>query len=315
MSVILTDVRPPFARRLWIYQAERFPIFKHGLVIAVFALSGAALPHLVGGARFNDPTAALVAVAVCFLAFLQLRIADEHKDHEDDRRFRPERPVPRGLISLGELRWIGFAAAAAQAALAWMLKPALLVFLAGLWLWMALMAVEFFAPRVLKARPMLYLASHMVITPLIALFAVACGWAAAGMAFQIEPAVIAFLALAYANGAAIEISRKTWAPSDERRGVDTYSRLWGPVGAACAVAVAISVGLALASSVLYAAGAASWLIGAMWVLALTGLAAAFAYAQRPRTPRAKLLESAVGIWVLGSYLAFAAAPLVAGAVP
>ena len=315
MSVVLTDVRPPFARRLWIYQAERFPILKHGLVIAVFALSGVALPHLVvSGARLDDATAAVVAVAVCFLAFLQLRIADEHKDHEDDRRFRPERPVPRGLIDLGELRWIGVAAAAAQAVLAWRLDPALLVFLAGMWLWMALMTAEFFAPRALKARPILYLASHMVITPLIALFAVACGWAAAGMAFRIEPPVIAFLALAYANGAAIEIARKTWAPSDERRGVDTYSRLWGPVGAACAVAVAISVGWALASFVLYAAGAVSWLLGAVGALALMALAAAFAYAQRPRTARAKLLESAVGTWVLGSYLAFAAAPLVAGAV-
>ena len=314
MSAILTDVRPPFARRLWIYQAERFPIFRHGLAIAVFALSGAALPHLAAGTRFNDPTAAVVAVAVCFLAFAQLRIADEHKDHEDDRRFRPERPVPRGLIDLRELRWIGVAAAAAQAVLAWSLDPALLVFLAGMWLWMALMAAEFFAPRVLETRPILYLASHMVITPLIALFSVACGWAAAGLAFQIEPAVIAFLALAYANGAAIEIARKTWAPSDERRGVDTYSRLWGPVGAACAVAVAISAGWALASSVLYAVGAASALIGAICVLALLGLAAVFAYAQRPRTPHAKLLESAVGIWVLGSYLALAVAPLLAEGV-
>ena len=221
MSVVLTDVRPPFARRLWIYQAERFPVLKHGLVIAVFALSGVALPHLVvGGARLDDATAAVVAVAVCFLAFLQLRIADEHKDHEDDRRFRPERPVPRGLINLGELRWIGVAAAAAQAVLAWRLDPALLVFLAGMWLWMALMTAEFFAPRALKARPILYLASHMVITPLIALFAVACGWAAAGMAFRIEPPVIAFLALAYANGAAIEIARSNafysaWALSHD----------------------------------------------------------------------------------------------------
>lgn len=314
MNETLTEVRPSFARRLWTYQAERFPIFKHGLVIAVFALAGAALPHLASGARFNDPTAAVVAVAVCFLAFLQLRIADEHKDHEDDRRFRPERPVPRGLISLGELRWIGFAAAAAQAALAWMLDPALLVFLAGMWLWMALMTAEFFAPRVLKARPILYLASHMVITPLIALFAVACGWAAAGMDYRPETAVIAFLALAFANGAAIEIARKTWAPSDERRGVESYSRLWGPTGAARAVAVAIAVSWALAGFVLHAAGVAPWLIGAVSVLALLAWAAVIAYAQQPRTARAKLLESAVGTWVLGSYLVFAAASIVAGAV-
>ena len=49
MSVSLTKIRPPFVRRLWTYQAERFPIFKHGLAIAVFALAGATLPRLTNG--------------------------------------------------------------------------------------------------------------------------------------------------------------------------------------------------------------------------------------------------------------------------
>ncbi len=39
------------------------------------------------------------AFLVTFGLFLQLRAADEVKDLEDDRRHRPERPIPRGLVS------------------------------------------------------------------------------------------------------------------------------------------------------------------------------------------------------------------------
>src|SRR5690606_31401222 len=49
---------------------------------------------------------ALVAFITCFGFFLQLRIADEFKDLAEDTRFRPYRPVPRGLVSLRELGWL-----------------------------------------------------------------------------------------------------------------------------------------------------------------------------------------------------------------
>ena len=37
---------------------------------------------------------------------LQLRLADEFKDFEEDSRYRPYRPVPRGLVSLRDLAWV-----------------------------------------------------------------------------------------------------------------------------------------------------------------------------------------------------------------
>ena len=41
-----------------------------------------------------------MAVVTSFLSFLQLRIADEFKDFDEDSRYRPYRPVPRGLVTL-----------------------------------------------------------------------------------------------------------------------------------------------------------------------------------------------------------------------
>ncbi len=44
----------------------------------------------------------------------------------------------------------------------------------------------------------------------------------------------AFLLLSLVNGSAIEIARKSWAPEQEREGVETYSKTWqpGPSGVA-----------------------------------------------------------------------------------
>lgn len=314
-SMSATDPRAPLARRLWIYQAERFPVFKHGLVVAAFALAGVGLPALLGeSAAPFGAGAASVAIAVSFLFFLQLRIADEHKDFHDDCRFRPERPAPRGLVRLVELRWVAIAGAIVQALLAWALHPALLAPLALTWIWMALMTVEFFAPKALKARPLLYMTSHMAVTPFIALFAIACGWAGGG-APSFSPPVATFLALTFANGAAIEIARKSWAPQDERRGVDTYSKLWGPRSAAAATALAIVIGVASTLFVLRAADASILLSAIAIALAALGVGAALAYAAEPTPRRAKLIELGASLWVLASYVVLAIAPFATGVTP
>ena len=48
--------------------------------------------------------------------------------------------------------------------------------LAIVWCYMALMGREFFVPAWLRARPFLYLVSHMVVVPLVDLYATACDW-------------------------------------------------------------------------------------------------------------------------------------------
>ena len=312
--MIMSSIRAPVAQRLWAYQAERFPVFKHGAGVAAFALAGALLPALLNGSlAVFDARAAFVAVAVSFLFFLQLRIADEHKDLFDDRRFRPERPVPRGLVTLAELRWVAAAAVALQVVLVWSLDPRLLALLALVWAWMGLMTVEFFAPKALKARPVLYITSHMVISPLIALFCVACGWVGGDVA--VSPAEIgAFLALAFANGVAIEVARKCWAPEDERRGVETYSKLWGPHAAASVAAGAIVVSAALVLLLLYAAGFLRSLAILAAVLAAVAVASTLAYAIAPSAGRAKLIEAGAGVWVLASYALLSAGAVIGSVV-
>src|SRR5262245_34831867 len=149
--------------RWWIYQRERFPILAHGLLIAAFSLSALCASILLRG-QITLPgwLPAVVAFVTAFLFFLQLRIADEFKDFEEDSRYRPYRPVPRGLVTLRELGVLGVITSCCQLALAFVLQLDLALLLLVVWLYLALMSKEFFVGDWLKRRPILYLASHML---------------------------------------------------------------------------------------------------------------------------------------------------------
>jgi 4-hydroxybenzoate polyprenyltransferase len=226
----------------WVaYQEERFPLAGHGPLVAAFSASAVCFSSAVRGHIARPSSRALlVAFLTSLLFFLQLRIADEFKDLEDDTRFRPYRPVPRGLVTLRELGYVGLAAAAAQLALALWLHPPLAWLLLPAWAYLTLMTREFFVARWLKAHPVVYMTSHMMILPLVDFYATACDWRVAGL-HRPPDGLLWFLAVSYLNGLVIEIGRKTRAPLDEEEGVETYSALWGVQGAVRAWLGAVAV--------------------------------------------------------------------------
>ena len=256
--------------RWWIYQRERFPILAHGVLIAAFSSSAVCYSSLLRG-RIELPALLTVGVAfgTAFLFFLQLRIADEFKDFEEDCRYRPYRAVPRGLVSLRELGILGVGAALIQLLLGLALDPSLLMLLAIAWTYLALMSKEFFVGEWLKRHPVPYLISHMVIIPLVDFYATACDWWPAGNG---PPRGLAwFIAASYSNGVVIEIGRKIRAPADEETGVNTYSALWGP---RVAVFVWLSALLTTAAFAVLAAAQVKFTIPAGVVLSTLLLTAA-----------------------------------------
>ena len=95
----------PLAARLWIYQRERFPVAQYLPMVAAFAFSASSWSRACGGrGGFVGRPELLCGMATSFGLFLLLRLFDEFKDREDDARYRPYRPVPRGLVTLGEIR-------------------------------------------------------------------------------------------------------------------------------------------------------------------------------------------------------------------
>lgn len=250
---------------------------------------------------------AIVAFTTALLLFLQLRIADEFKDHEDDCRYRPYRPVPRGLVSLRELGRLGIAAMFVQLSLAIWLAPGLLLLLLVVWSYLALMSKEFFVRDWLKARPLTYMWSHMLIMPLIDLYATACDWWVAGTG--VPAGLYWFLLVSFFNGVVIEIGRKIRAPQDEEPGVETYSALWGTRKAVvswlgslvstalCAVLAAVQIGFFLPVCLL--------LVVLLAIAAGTGIQ----FIRHHERGLAKRFELISGIWTLLMYLSLGAIPM------
>ncbi len=301
-----TATRASFASKWWTYQRERFPIFAHGLLIAAFSSSAVSYSAMLRG---QMPRFASIGVAfvTCFLFFLQLRIADEFKDFQEDSRYRPYRPVPRGLIKLRELGVVFIIAGAIQLTLALVFHWRLAAVLAGVWIYLALMSREFFVRDWLKARPFTYMWTHMLIMPQIDFYATATDWIGTGSG---PPrGVMLFLWVSFFNGMVIEIGRKIRAPQDEEEGVDTYSRIWGRTGAVIAWLFAIASTLAFA---LMAAWRIRSLIVAVIFLSILALAAAtiaIRYLRAPLSGRAKAIEIMSGIWTLMMYLNLGLIPL------
>jgi 4-hydroxybenzoate polyprenyltransferase len=247
--VIATANLHGFFSRWWIYFEERFPLLKHGLSVGIFTISALSFSSLI-----RDDIAPFwgqafpVAFATTFLFFLQLRIADEFKDFEEDSRWRPYRPVPRGLVTLRSLAVLGVGTGFAQAILVLLYQPRLIMLLIIVWAYFGLMSVEFFVRQWLKARPLIYMGTHMVIIPLITLYVTAFDWLRLGS--SPSSGLWWFLAMTYFSFSIIEIGRKLRAPEDEEKGVETYSVLWGPKGAVLAWlgGIAITSGFAVGAA-------------------------------------------------------------------
>jgi 4-hydroxybenzoate polyprenyltransferase len=295
-------------KRWWIYQRERFPLLAHGPLIAAFSASAVSYSALLRGDGARPAALSFgVAFGVSLGSFLLLRIADEFKDAEEDARFRPYRPVPRGLVALRELRTLGIVVAGLQLALAVPIGWPLVGLLVVTWIYFALMSEEFFARSWLKARPVVYLFSHMMIMPLIDWFATGCDWVRAGGGMP--AGLFWFLAASFCNGVVIELGRKIRAPEQEERGVETYTFLWGrPVAVgAWLTAQAATLGCALgAAHRIDFLGPVAIALGALWLVAQV---LGWSFVATLRGKLAKGIEAYSGIWTLALYLILGVIPL------
>ncbi len=297
------------AARLWVYQAERFPLAKTVPLLAVFSAASITVSAVLAERPLPSLSGYLIGFGLVFILFFQLRVCDEVKDLDDDRAYRPERPIPRGLVSLRQIVSLGVATVpvAILLALAW--GHGLIWLLVLTWVWLAAMTLEFGVPEWLKTRPVLYLLSHMAIMPLIDLLLTGIEWRPSGAP---HPALWMFLALSFANGCVLEIGRKLWAPESEREGVDTYSKLWGPARASTIWLIFVAVAFALLMGVGWATGALAIVAPAGIIGALACVWFAHAYAVTPTPQAEKRLDTVSGLWVFLCYASAGFAPLLIG---
>lgn len=293
----------------WVYQRERFPVFAHGLLVIAFSFSAVSFSSLLRGS-YEIPALSVLGVAFfsSFFFFLLLRIADEFKDFEEDSRYRPYRPVPRGLITLKELGWLAVLVLLIQFGMAVWLNRWLLIPLLMTWLYLAVMSREFFVATWLKQHPVTYLWSHMLIMPLIDFYATAVDWISADLSLPPD-GLFWFLIVSFFNGIVIEIGRKIRAPEDEETGVETYSVLWGKQKAVYAWLAAMIITAVSAATAAQLIDFFSYVFVILFILLSLAVVVAMRFLAKPDTSRAKMIENMSGVWTLMMYLSLGVVPL------
>lgn len=291
-------------RRLVIYQSERFPLHKNGILIAVFTFASIAYSRVSRGEMGFVPLSTYVIGAItAVLCFALLRIADEFKDHKEDCAFRPYRAVPRGLVTLKELSVIGRVLVVFVIALNTLIMPRVLPALLGVLGFTALMYKEFFIRDWLRRHTMTYMVSHMIFMPLVDIYTTGLDW----MNASAMPAntLAYFLVVSFLNGIIIEIGRKLRAPEQEEPGVETYSAVYGVKLASYGLLTVMA--LAASCAIL----AALNMVTSILVIALFALLAAtlLRFARWPTPKGARLIEKLAGVWVLLIYLLLGLVPM------
>lgn len=211
-------------RYLWrwmIFLWERFNPPSHLVMIVLFTMGTATL------ADISNTTQIIWGTLLATIFFLRLRLFDEIKDYETDIAVNPTRPLPRGLLTIFDLKIALIALLVCEALLVSTYLPAALATWGIAALWSLLMYKEFFIPGLIRPYLTTYATSHTLVTlPLtLALITGMSGdkdiqtsevWAAIGawLVFNI-----------------FELGRKTFQPMEERKDVESYSLIWGRFGA------------------------------------------------------------------------------------
>lgn len=208
-----------FFKKWYTYQKERFPVATYGLYI--LCLSFAAFFYNTKMLETESNVVVFITMfVVAFLQFLMVRIIDEFKDYEEDKKYRPYRPVPRGLIKLKELRTLFVICIIIQFALTLIVNPFSLIFLLVLWIMFILMTKSFFMKKIVDKHILLEVALDEILLPTLMLYL--------SSFIKIDITILwRLLLLSYVVSWIIEIARKVRCKKDEEKGVKTYTAVFG----------------------------------------------------------------------------------------
>jgi len=266
---------------------------------AAFTLGNVGVASASGVARAPWPRV-LVSVVLVAAFFLRLRLFDEIKDYHTDVQAHPHRPLPRGLVSVDEVRRVVWAIGLLELTLSAAMGLAAVSGWCVAFLYSLAMYREFGVGAWLRPRMELYAVAHTVVASLLGITVTA---SVVGKPFWSLPTVVwVFAPLNWALFNVFEFSRKTFAPSEERPEADSYSKRWGPRGAVAltllwatgAVVCLASTGTELAPGL---AGAGTFLAG--WGVAV---ALAIPYAAQPAPRHARQYRISMSTWATLLYL-------------
>ena len=305
-----------------IYLNERFPLGKNSFFVLIFTLSGYIYTSLLynskimylftNGVKIGIFQYKIIALfIIVFMFFFQLRITDEFKDYEEDLKYRAYRPVQRGVVTLKTLEKIGIATVIIQIMLAHVIDPEIIYFMIFVWIYMFLMAKEFFIKKWLTKRILIYALSHVVIMVFITLVIVeATQYIVPKNIFDvfilqwyrhnIDFALIPLFTLNYLNGIVLEIGRKTRRADEEEHGVQTYSKLWGRKKAVVVLSLLFVIEYFLVILGLAHTYEKYFFFGGLTLLVILIVSIYFIVKFLKKDLSGKIVETVSGLWIIFS---------------
>lgn len=173
--------------------------------------------------------------------------------------------------------------------------------------YLCLMGKEFFVAEWLKKHQFWYVVSHMLIIPLVDVYASGFDWLISGA--NAPTGLLFFFAVSFMNGIVLEIGRKIRIPSQESEGVLTYSSMLGTNKATWAWLTALLITLGLS---MLASHYAQYQLNAYVVLSsvfIVCAAPALIFLKNQTAKTAKMIEYASALWTIAMYLTLGGIPM------
>ncbi len=226
-----------FIKKWYTYQKERFPVLTYGIYILAIVISVFCFNNYLAPAKYEEISKLVCSVdpekyvinyykiipmfIVAFLQFLMIRIIDEFKDYEEDCKFRPYRPVPRGLITLRELKILFIICAILQLAITICINPKGIFLLIFVWIFFAIMSKCFFMKKFLDKHLLIEVFLDELLMPILILYL-------SSYIYYIDYSKIwKLLVMSYIISWIVELARKIRCKEDEEEGVRTYTAVLG----------------------------------------------------------------------------------------
>jgi 4-hydroxybenzoate polyprenyltransferase len=300
MRLSVSSVKGYFSR-MHVYLKEMFPLTGHLAIALLAALDIAGFAATVQRAHAAQAPALVVSTAWnIFAILLTLRLMDELKDEDIDRRLFSDRPLPSGRVLESDIR-LSLVVVTALYLASNLRSPLIAVSSSFVLGYALLMYKRFFAPALLKKNLPITLLTHTPIIPLIWLQAFVTvsqlsGVSVSDMAWR---SIALFVAMSWMMMLGWELSRKIRSSEEENEYV-TYSQILGPAGAVAAAWAAQTVALGICIYLYF-----SFALGIPY-LVLVGLgwvACCWAYARfllrpNPRTSKFKPYASIFAFAIL-----------------
>jgi 4-hydroxybenzoate polyprenyltransferase len=212
-------------KRLYIYFKERYPIIPRlGIGVIVFAEIYFIILLNNGIKEFNIGVQEFIGAFTVFAFLMWLRIADDLKDYETDKKLFKDRPLPSGRTKRSDVMIICTIVQAIALILNAIFMPNFIFFVI-LYIYGFLMSKWFFQKSKIQPSLPLALITHNPVQAIVNLYIISF----TVIKYGIQPIslvnVMALFTL-YFPALIWEVSRKIRAPKDENA-YTTYSKLFG----------------------------------------------------------------------------------------